>query len=105
MLEKSRWSGNARELENAVERTLALSDAEEIQEEDLFLEEECIGFDGNLSLDSLIASAAKEETPLRDLEDRYIDEILRQVDGNKIRAAKILGVNRTTLYRRKGSES
>jgi len=105
MLEKSRWTGNARELENAVERTLALSDAEEILEEDLFLEEERIGIDGDLSLDSLIASAAKEETPLRDLEDRYIDEILRRVDGNKMRAARILGVNRTTLYRRKDSDS
>ena len=51
--------------------------------------------------DQMLSSAARTLTPLRDLESRYIDVVLESVDGNKARAAKILGVDRTTLYRRK----
>jgi len=37
---------------------------------------------------------------LRELEDRYVDQILELTGGNKVRAARILGVDRKTLYRR-----
>ena len=37
---------------------------------------------------------------LREIEERYTDMVLEQTGGNKLRAAKILGIDRKTLYRR-----
>ncbi len=97
------WTGNARELENVIERSLTLCDAEILTTEDLALEEKPFELETAPTddLDQLLTSAARTRTPLRDLESRYIDVVLQSVDGNKARAAKILGVDRTTLYRRK----
>lgn len=44
--------------------------------------------------------AARLGIRLRDLEDRYIDEVLALTGGNKVQAARILGIDRKTLYRR-----
>jgi two-component system response regulator HydG len=38
--------------------------------------------------------------PLHELQERYIETVLRSVQGNKTRAAKLLGVDRRTLYRK-----
>ena len=38
---------------------------------------------------------------LHELEDLYIDEVMGSVNGNKVQAAKILGIDRKTLYRRR----
>jgi DNA-binding NtrC family response regulator len=93
------WRGNARELENVVERALALSDSREIQPEDLpFAPEENTGAQD--STDAVIASAARHRLTLRELEDHYIQEVLNLTTGNKVQAAKILGIDRKTLYRR-----
>ena len=100
VLEKESWPGNARELENTIERSLTLTDADVLESDDLFIDEQDLA-----PLGDLISTAAASETSLRKLEDLYIDEILKRVDGNKNHAAKILGVNRTTLYRREGKES
>jgi len=105
-LKKARWPGNARELEHTIERSLALSDASTLEADDLHLEEDApMPGDDLGEIDRLIELAAAQQTPLRSLEERYIDEVLRQVDGNKNRAAKILGVNRSTLYRRRDLDS
>jgi len=87
------WKGNARELENIIERALALSDATVIDVEDLRLDPAvCEGRDSS--------TAAENRLTLRELEDRYIEEVMRITDGNKVHAAKILGIDRKTLYRR-----
>jgi two-component system response regulator AtoC len=43
---------------------------------------------------------AQTRMSLRELEDRYIEEVLRITGGNKVKAARILGIDRKTLYRR-----
>jgi DNA-binding NtrC family response regulator len=93
------WKGNVRELENVIERVLALSDVTEIDPEDLLLDP--VACDGRETSPAMLTHAAAEDRlTLRELEVRYIDEIMRITDGNKVHAAKILGVDRKTLYRR-----
>ncbi len=98
------WKGNARELENVIERALTLSDATEINAEDLILDsavcDEC-----EISPAALTHAATKSRMTLRELEDRYIKEVMRITDGNKVHAAKILGIDRKTLYRRAEREN
>jgi DNA-binding NtrC family response regulator len=94
------WSGNARELENVIERSLALSDGEELHAEDIPLAEIKEGDGGSQSLDDFLGQALAEKLTLSELGDRYTARVLESTSGNKARAAKILGINRRTLYRR-----
>jgi two-component system response regulator AtoC len=98
------WKGNARELENAIERALALSDSEEIGPEELPLGAS-EGSAAASSSDVLVRSAAQRKMTLRELENLYIDEILSLTGGNKVQAARILGIDRKTLYRRAEREA
>jgi DNA-binding NtrC family response regulator len=94
------WRGNARELENAIERGLTLSESEPLGLTDLpVLTGECRSATKQSALPS-VSSAAEEGLTLRELEERYTEEILRRTGGNKVQAAKILGIDRKTLYRR-----
>jgi DNA-binding NtrC family response regulator len=92
------WEGNARELENAIERALALCADSEISADDLpplaVADASQRGFE-----DSLLRVAADKRLTLRELGDRYVEDILKLTGGNKVHAARILGVNRRTLYR------
>jgi len=93
------WEGNARELENVIERALALSDGDLIEPGDLPLggEARSTGPDDG---SSLLRGAVARRLTLHELGDLYIEEILSQTRGNKVQAARILGINRRTLYRR-----
>jgi len=104
-LSSIQWKGNARELENVVERALALSDASEIDAEDLQLDSAAGEARSNPSPSALTYTAADNQLTLRELEDRYIEEVMRMTDGNKVHAARILGIDRKTLYRRAEREN
>jgi DNA-binding NtrC family response regulator len=93
------WEGNARELENAIERALVMAPGDEISPDDLPpLEARGAGERG--FEESLLRVAVDKRMTLRELGDRYIEEILGLTGGNKLQAARILGINRRTLYRR-----
>jgi two-component system response regulator AtoC len=102
LLLRQRWEGNARELENALERALLLSSGGEIEAGDLpFARDGSNGHgEAEPSETELIMSASRKPMSLRELSDRYTERILEIVHGNKVRAARILGINRRTLYRR-----
>ena len=96
-----RWEGNARELENLIERALTLSTSRELGVDDLPLP----GLDGGDADETspeelLLDRAAEQQLTLRELGDLYIARILERTGGNKVRAARVLGINRRTLYRR-----
>jgi len=97
------WEGNARELENALERALLLATGDEIQVADLPSGADAKAREGGLAERperTLLAAALEKPMSLRELSDLYTDRILDLVHGNKVRAARILGINRRTLYRR-----
>ena len=55
---------------------------------------------GRNGADDFPRSAARRRLSLREVEDLYIEEVMRLTGGNKVQAAKILGIDRKTLYRR-----
>ena len=81
------WPGNVRELENCVERTMILLDSDKITEKDI-----------SLVIHSDIS--AREERTLKDLEINAIRDVIKKCDGNKVKAAKMLGIHPSTLYRK-----
>ncbi|HET7274202.1 MAG TPA: sigma-54 dependent transcriptional regulator [Longimicrobiaceae bacterium] len=89
------WPGNVRQLYNTLERAVAYMDGNVIDLTDLPPEMQRAGRTG-----ALVRSAADRELHLSELEREYILEVLSRADGNKTRAAELLGIPRRTLYRR-----
>jgi transcriptional regulator with PAS, ATPase and Fis domain len=86
------WPGNVRELENAIERAVALSSGPLLHVADL---------PSNLQHGSgERLPQADELLPLEELERRAILRALRESGGDKLAAARLLGIGKTTLYRK-----
>jgi len=92
------WPGNVRELENCVERAVALARFDELTLEDL--PERIRSYRPDRFV--MTADEVEEIISLDELERRYIGRALKLLNGNKARAAQLLGVDRRTLYRRLG---
>ncbi len=88
------WPGNVRELENVIHRAITLSQHEVILPEDL---PPSITQEGD---ENVIEKGLQEEYTLDQLEKAYIRKVLVKVEGNKSRAAQVLGLDRKTLYRK-----
>ncbi len=87
------WPGNIRELENAIERAVALGSGPILQAGDLPSNLQYTGPAEKLpDTDELV--------PLEALERRAIFRALRETSGDKLAAARILGIGKTTLYRK-----
>jgi DNA-binding NtrC family response regulator len=95
-LERYAWSGNVRELENVIERSLALSKDGVILPSDLPPE---VGAVRREPAPAVVAGLVEDRPTLAELERRYIELVLKETGGNKKRAAEILGIDRRTLYR------
>lgn len=86
------WPGNVRELENAIERAVALSSGPLLHVADL---------PTNLQHGSGERAPQTDELlPLEELERRAILRALREAGGDKLAAARLLGIGKTTLYRK-----
>lgn len=90
------WPGNVRQLHNCMERAVTLTQHSKITPADL--PEKIAKFQGfsrpEIQLDPEFV------LPLDTIVDRYIDRVLHLCDGNKSQAARLLGVDRRTLYRK-----
>lgn len=95
MLTAYHWRGNARELENAIERAIALAEGNYLTPDDL---PERIRSGGQAA--QLLTQAREKRLTVAELEREYIMETLRLTGGNKSRAADILGFDRRTLHRK-----
>ena len=92
------WKGNVRELESAVEYAALRARGGEILTEDLpvkILSEEFKQAATRFHLSELYADLPS----LDELEKRYLLHVLEKANGNRTKAAEILGVDRRTLYR------
>jgi DNA-binding NtrC family response regulator len=87
------WPGNVRELENIVERAVALATASTIGVEQL---PEHIR---NLTIETYRRAGDAIPT-LEEQEKRYIEWVLQKTEGNKTHAAKIMGIDRVSLWRK-----
>ncbi len=89
-LTQYQWPGNVRELQHALERAIIMSDSDVLQ------------------LDDFLLSTRSEKTTeieidtynLEDIEKNIIVKVLKQNQGNVTQAATVLGLTRTSLYRR-----
>ncbi|NQT79976.1 MAG: sigma-54-dependent Fis family transcriptional regulator [Candidatus Aminicenantes bacterium] len=79
------WKGNVRELENALTRAIILAKGDVVLEENLPIET------GEKRLFS------KELVPLREVEKKYMQHVLKETKGNKTRTSQILQITRPTL--------
>lgn len=89
LLENHQWPGNVRELRNVIERGVVLAD------------------DPVLRIDELPGSAGGDDDSidtglprLTELERRYIFKLLERFDGNRRQVAEVLGIERSTLWRK-----
>jgi two-component system response regulator HydG len=90
------WPGNVRELRNVIERAVALTRYQQLAVDDL-PEKIRTYRQSRMVIDS---GDPTELVPLEDVERRYILQVLEAVGDNKANAARILGLDRKTLYRK-----
>ena len=86
------WPGNVRELENVIERALALGSGPILQVADL---PTSLHYGNGERI-----SQTDEIVSLEELERRAIFRALREAGGDKLAAARLLGIGKTTLYRK-----
>ena len=91
------WPGNVRELKNTVERALVLGDGDTLTNADFVL----AGHESvQAGSDSDIFPGEMGTLRLVDLERWAIVHSLQRTEGNKMRAAELLGIDRSTLYKK-----
>ena len=95
------WPGNVRELRNVMERALALTRYDSITIEDL--PDKIRDHQGGTVF--IGGEDPTELVSLEEIERRYIEHVLKAVDQNRTQAARILGFDRKTLYRKLKSDS
>ena len=94
LLKSYHWPGNVRELENVIERLSVLEHSGKISEKELPEEVR------RPQEPPFVSDEPKATPTLEAVEKAYIQWVMDQVNGSKTRAAKILGIDPSTLYRK-----
>ncbi|MFO7971534.1 MAG: helix-turn-helix domain-containing protein, partial [Desulfobacterales bacterium] len=87
LLAEYKWSGNVRELQNAIQFAFVKSRGNEITPDNLPME-----INDNLLLQTI-------RGPSRKLDRAQVESAIKKTGGNKAKAARLLNVGRATLYR------
>lgn len=103
LLMAHRWPGNIRELSNVLERAVVLNTSGLIQKSDLPVHVQMLGASGGAAAND--AKNGEQVTislgmSLKEIEDLMIQKALEATGGDRSEAAKLLGVNERTIYRR-----
>lgn len=91
-LESYCWPGNIRELESVLRNGVLLS-------EGAVLEAQALPTFAEGDLESLAATRGGGAERLQDVVEQHVLHVLKGCAGNKLRAAEVLGISRSTLYR------
>jgi two-component system response regulator HydG len=83
LLQQQPWTGNVRELENAVERAMVVAQEPELREQDFIFK-------------AVVANGSPKT--LEDIEKAHILRVLEQCNWNQTRAAEVLDIDRVTLH-------
>jgi two-component system response regulator HydG len=105
LLLAARWDGNVRELKNVIERACMLADGTLLSERELagaFGPDAAQAFrpPSPAAKPRALRKSGESAAPLQEIERGHILDVLRQVNGNRMAAAKVLGISRRALYRR-----
>ncbi|MBI4978818.1 MAG: sigma-54-dependent Fis family transcriptional regulator [Spirochaetes bacterium] len=93
-LSSMRWDGNIRQLRNTIENMVVMSSGSALTENNI---------PGELSSEPAAGGFTVEGMPLlEEVEKQYISHVLAAHKFNKVKAAKVLGIERATLYRKMG---
>ncbi len=87
------WPGNVRELENVIERAVALTNRDVIKADVL------PDYIQSLAIETFRRHSSKIPT-MEEQEIEYIEWILKQCNGNKTKAAQLMGIDRVSLWRK-----
>ena len=91
---EANWSGNIRELSNTIERSIILSDSPVLHWDSTNKESQADG-------DDIPVSFSEDDfVSLTELEQEYISHVLKCFKGKKTKAAQVLGIDKTTLWRK-----
>ncbi|MFB0564368.1 MAG: sigma-54-dependent transcriptional regulator [Candidatus Aminicenantaceae bacterium] len=85
------WPGNIRELENTIERAVVLTKGNDIELDDLM-------YHGISASSSFLNPSGERFESLEVIEKQYIQNVLQSQGGNKSKTARILGIDRKTLW-------
>ncbi len=115
-LRERAWPGNVRELENVIRKAVIIGQGEVLLTDHLFDAPDPRGGDGGAArrkqrasamamdevIDTIIDRLGKQSPPglLHTLDRLLVERVLQRVDGNQVRAARLLGISRTTLRSR-----
>ncbi|MFH1079028.1 MAG: sigma 54-interacting transcriptional regulator [Pseudomonadota bacterium] len=91
------WPGNVRELRNVIERAMNIAEGPEIQLQ--HLPPRILGQVGG-PVSGSVPRFTQLRNAVADTEKKVINDMLRFTGGNKVKAAKLLGVHRTVLYQK-----
>jgi DNA-binding NtrC family response regulator len=91
LLRNHSWPGNVRELQNTIERAVILAERDTIRPKELMW---------LAAVSGAPAPAAADPRSLEDVERAYIERVLEECGGNRSAAARILGIDRKTLWRK-----
>jgi transcriptional regulator of acetoin/glycerol metabolism len=89
------WPGNVRELENCLQRAFAMNSSLEIQVLDL--PSAVHGGNGHAPIEG---EGSAKIVPISEMEKKTILNTITQLNGDKLLAARLLGIGKTTLYRK-----
>lgn len=87
------WPGNVRQLENAIYRAAIMANSQVLCKSDFY-------FMGLERIKPMATSGSGQWPTLEDMEKQYVLKVVATCDGNLSEAARILGISRSTLYRK-----